>query len=125
VGRTGVALIAIGGSLRSTHSRRRGRDEGRLLLSERRQVPRSDSPAGRLRALLRARNRVRPGPRAQRARRAGAAHARPAGVGGHSVAQALRERRVAERRRRRQVPGWFSAEDVVWEPWEREAAHAV
>jgi hypothetical protein len=44
---------------------------------------------------------------------------------GHSAAQELYEKRVAERRRRRQVPDWFSAQDVVWEPWEREAALAA
>ena len=44
---------------------------------------------------------------------------------GHSAAQALHETRVVERRRRRQVPDWFSAQDVVWEPWEQEAAHAI
>jgi hypothetical protein len=44
---------------------------------------------------------------------------------GHSAAQTLHEKRVVERRRRRQVPDWFSAEDVVWEPWERKAALAV
>lgn len=41
---------------------------------------------------------------------------------GHSAAQELHERRVAERRRERQVPDWFSPQDVVWEPWERETA---
>lgn len=44
---------------------------------------------------------------------------------GHSAAQELHERRVAERRRRRQVPAWFSAQDVVWDPWELEAARAA
>jgi hypothetical protein len=44
---------------------------------------------------------------------------------GHSAAQALHEKRVAERQRRRLVPDWFSAEDVLWEPWEQEATHAV
>ena len=44
---------------------------------------------------------------------------------GHSAAQALHEQRVAERRERRRVPEWFSAQDVVWEPWEREALEAA
>lgn len=44
---------------------------------------------------------------------------------GQSAAQELHEQRVAERRRRREVPEWFSAQDVVWEPWEREAALAA
>lgn len=44
---------------------------------------------------------------------------------GHTLAQQLYERRLAERRERRRVPGWFTAQDVVWEPWEREAAHAA
>ena len=45
---------------------------------------------------------------------------------GQSAAQALHEKRVAERRRTRSVPDWFSAEDVVSAPWwEREATHAV
>jgi hypothetical protein len=43
---------------------------------------------------------------------------------GRSSAQELHERRVVERRELRQVPEWFSAQDVVWEPWEREAALA-
>jgi len=41
---------------------------------------------------------------------------------GCSFAQQLYERWAAERRERREVPEWFSAQDVVWEPWEREAA---
>ena len=41
---------------------------------------------------------------------------------GESFAQELYERRLAERTRQPQVPEWFSAQDVVWEPWEREAA---
>ena len=44
---------------------------------------------------------------------------------GRSFAQELHERRVDERRRRRQVPDWFSAQDVVWEPWELEAIQAA
>jgi hypothetical protein len=43
---------------------------------------------------------------------------------GRSLAQELYERRAAERRERRKVPDWFSAQDVVWEPWEREAMQA-
>jgi hypothetical protein len=43
---------------------------------------------------------------------------------GRSVAQDLHERRVAERRERRKVPEWFSAHDLLPEPWEREAAQA-
>jgi len=44
---------------------------------------------------------------------------------GRSAAQDLHERRVEERRRCRQAPDWFSAQDVVWEPWEREAIRAA
>ena len=44
---------------------------------------------------------------------------------GHSAAQELHEQRVAHRRERRRVPAWFSARDVVWEPWEREAMAAA
>jgi len=44
---------------------------------------------------------------------------------GHTLAQQLYERRLAERERRRRVPDWFSAQDVVWEPWEREALQAA
>jgi hypothetical protein len=43
---------------------------------------------------------------------------------GHTLAQQLYERRLAERTRP-QAPDWFSAQDVVWEPWEKEAALAV
>jgi hypothetical protein len=32
---------------------------------------------------------------------------------------------VAERVRRNRAPDWFSAQDVGWEPWEREAALAA
>ena len=39
---------------------------------------------------------------------------------GHSAAQELHERRVAERRERRKVPEWFSVQDLIPEPWERE-----
>ena len=44
---------------------------------------------------------------------------------GHTLAQQLYERRLAERHGRRGVPEWFSAEDLVWKPWERETAHAA
>jgi hypothetical protein len=44
---------------------------------------------------------------------------------GRSVAQQLHERRVAEPRERLKVPEWFSAQDLVSEPWEREAAQTV
>jgi hypothetical protein len=44
---------------------------------------------------------------------------------GHTLAQQLYERRLAQRERRKKVPDWFSAQDVVWEPWEREAALAA
>jgi hypothetical protein len=44
---------------------------------------------------------------------------------GRSSAQELHERRLAELRERREIPEWFSAQDVVWEPWEREAALAA
>jgi hypothetical protein len=44
---------------------------------------------------------------------------------GHSAAQELHERKVAGRRARREVPEWFSVQDLVAEPWEREAAHAA
>ena len=44
---------------------------------------------------------------------------------GHSAAQELHERKVAKRRGRRDVPQWFSAQDVVWESWEREARRAA
>src|SRR5579862_3986077 len=37
---------------------------------------------------------------------------------GRSVAQELHERRVAERRERRKVPEWFSAQDLLPEPCE-------
>ena len=49
--------------------------------------------------------------------------ARPAWEG-ESLAQKLYERRLAERRERA-APDWFSAQDVVWQPWERDAARAV
>ena len=39
---------------------------------------------------------------------------------GHSLAQDLYERRAAERRERRTVPEWFSVQDLLPEPWERE-----
>jgi hypothetical protein len=44
---------------------------------------------------------------------------------GWSLAQELYERRLAERRERRKVPEWFSVQDLVPEPWEREALQAV
>jgi hypothetical protein len=44
---------------------------------------------------------------------------------GHTLAQELYERRLVERERRKRVPDWFSPQDVVWEPWEREALQAV
>ena len=44
---------------------------------------------------------------------------------GRSAAQELYERRVAQRRERRAVPDWFCAQDVVWEPWERETLTAA
>ena len=40
---------------------------------------------------------------------------------GRSLAQELYERRSAERRERRKVPEWFSVQDLVTAPWEREA----
>ena len=43
---------------------------------------------------------------------------------GRSAAQDLHEQRVAERRERRLVPEWFSAQDVVWEPWGRHPLYA-
>jgi hypothetical protein len=44
---------------------------------------------------------------------------------GRSLAQELHERRVAERRERRKVPEWFSAQDLLAEPWEREVVEAA
>ncbi len=44
---------------------------------------------------------------------------------GHTLAQQLYERRLAERTQQPAVPDWFSAQDVVWEPWEREALQAT
>jgi len=44
---------------------------------------------------------------------------------GHSAAQELHELRGAWRRERPRIPEWFSAEDLVWQPWEREAAAAA
>jgi hypothetical protein len=40
---------------------------------------------------------------------------------GRSLAQELYERRAAERRERRKVPEWFSAQDLIAEPSERKA----
>ena len=42
-----------------------------------------------------------------------------------SLAQELYERRAAERRERRKVPGWFSAQDLIAGPWERDALEPV
>jgi hypothetical protein len=44
---------------------------------------------------------------------------------GETLAQQLYERRLAERNRQPHIPEWFSAQDVVWEPWEREALVAA
>ena len=40
---------------------------------------------------------------------------------GRSLAQELYERRLAERRERRRIPEWFSVQDLLLDPWEREA----
>jgi endo-1,4-beta-D-glucanase Y len=40
---------------------------------------------------------------------------------GRSAAQELHELRMAERRERKRVPDWFSVQDLLPEPWEREA----
>jgi hypothetical protein len=44
---------------------------------------------------------------------------------GRSLAQELYERRSAERRQFRTVPAWFSIQDLLPEPWEREALERV
>jgi hypothetical protein len=44
---------------------------------------------------------------------------------GHTLAQELYEQRLAERRERRKVPDWFSVQDLVPEPWERELVNAA
>jgi hypothetical protein len=44
---------------------------------------------------------------------------------GRSAAQELDDRRAAERREPRRIPEWFSPQDLLREPWEREAAHTV
>ena len=44
---------------------------------------------------------------------------------GRTLAQDLYERRAAERRELRKVPEWFSAQDLLPEPWEREALQAA
>jgi hypothetical protein len=44
---------------------------------------------------------------------------------GHTLAQELYERRLAERRERRRIPEWFSVQDMVTEPWERGELAAV
>ncbi len=41
------------------------------------------------------------------------------------MAQELYERRTAERRRRLKVSEWFSAQDLLIEPWEREVVGAT
>jgi hypothetical protein len=41
---------------------------------------------------------------------------------GRSALGELYERRAQERRERDKVPEWFSAQDLVTEPWERELA---
>jgi hypothetical protein len=43
---------------------------------------------------------------------------------GRTLVQELYERRAAERRERRKVPEWFSAQDLLPEPWERETLSA-
>jgi hypothetical protein len=40
---------------------------------------------------------------------------------GRSAAQDLHERRMGERRQLKRVPEWFSVQDLLPEPWEREA----
>ncbi len=50
--------------------------------------------------------------------------ARPAWEG-RSLAQELYERRAAERRERRKLPEWFSVQDLLPEPWEREPLQAA
>jgi hypothetical protein len=53
------------------------------------------------------------------------------GIAGHpawearSLAQELYERRAAERREQRLVSEWFSAQDLIAEPWERDALRRV
>jgi hypothetical protein len=44
---------------------------------------------------------------------------------GRSLAQELYERRAAERRERGKVPEWFSVQDLLPEPSEREAVEAA
>jgi hypothetical protein len=39
---------------------------------------------------------------------------------GRPLAQELFERRAAERRERKRIPEWFSVQDLVPAPWERE-----
>jgi hypothetical protein len=53
------------------------------------------------------------------AERAQAILAQPAWEG-RSAAQELYERKIAERRERKRVPDWFSVQDLLTEPWERE-----
>jgi hypothetical protein len=40
---------------------------------------------------------------------------------GRSAAQEQHEQRIAERRERKRVPEWFSVQDLLPDPWEREA----
>jgi hypothetical protein len=40
---------------------------------------------------------------------------------GRSAAQELHELRMAERRQQKRVPEWFSVQDLLPEPWQREA----
>ena len=40
---------------------------------------------------------------------------------GRSAAQELHELRIAQRRERKQLPAWFSVDDLVVRPWDREA----
>jgi hypothetical protein len=39
---------------------------------------------------------------------------------GRSAAQELHERKTAERCQLKRVPDWFSVDDLVVQPWERE-----
>ena len=58
------------------------------------------------------------------AERAGGIVARPV-WDGRSLAQEMYDRRTAERRERRRIPEWFSAEDLITEPWELARLEAV
>jgi hypothetical protein len=44
---------------------------------------------------------------------------------GRSELGELYERRAQERREAKQVPEWFSLQDLVTEPWDRERLRAV